>query len=262
MAHSAPVPRNSTPSRQNPVPPIAGTPQQAPPAPPSVEQYGSAAVRAMQTLRSNECPIDVRVDLVTQLLRDISLQRLNPKDSKLILQGLVEAVRNGHIPNESVNVIANVTLGEIQSWPERDRSIVLRDFLVAIADVGHSDLLRSAVTVSTIRLLEGFPEPSVESFADLSLWLGYSLVRNRIPTPLRDGVVRVCFAGMRNTGISKEVRGKIAWVLSTLCDVTEFPYLPVEEILQFSDCPEVPEQLREQTRNNLNRRALMSVGLF
>jgi hypothetical protein len=166
------------------------------------------------------------------------------------------------VPAESVNVIANVTLGEIQAWPERDRALVLRDFLVSIADVGHSELLRSAITVSTIRLLEGFPEPSTETCSELALWLGYSLVRNRIPQQLRDGVVRVCFAALRNAAITTEIRGKIAWVLSTLVDVSEFPYLPIEEILQFSDSAEVPEKLREQTKNNLNRRALMSVGYF
>jgi hypothetical protein len=256
MAYSAPAPKSGPPAR-----PAGSLPAGAPP-PPTIEQYGAAAVRAMQSLRSNECPAEMRVDLVTQLLRDISLQRLTSNDTKLVLQGLVESIRNGFIPNESVNVVANVALGEIHTWPERERSLVMRDFLVAIADVGHSDLLRSAVTVSTIRFLEGFPEPSPESFADLSLWLGYSLVRNRIPQPLRDGVVRICFAGMRHTGITTVIRGKIAWVLSTLCDITEFPFLPVDEILYFTESPEVPESLREQTKNNLNRRTLMSVGLF
>jgi hypothetical protein len=256
MAYSAPAPKSSSPAHP------AGNPQAGSPPPSTIEQYGAAAVRAVQTLRSDECPAGVRVDLVTQLLRDVSLQRLTSNDTKTVLRGLVEAIRNGYIPNESVNVVANVALGEIHTWPERERALVMRDFLVAIADVGHSDLLRSAVTVSTIRFLEGFPEPSAESFADLSLWLGYSLVRNRIPQPLRDGVVRICFAGMRHTGIATVIRGKIAWVLSTLCDATEFPFLPIDEVLCFTESPEVPEQLREQIKNNLNRRTLMSIGLF
>lgn len=256
MAYPAPVPNSTPPTRP------AGDPQAGSPPQPTIEQYGAAAVNSMQTLRTNECPPGARVDLVTQLLRDISLQRLTSNDTRTVLQGLVESIRNGYIPNESVNVVANVALGEIHTWPERERALVLRDFLVAIADVGHSDLLRSAVTVSAIRFLEGFPEPSAESFADLSLWLGYSLVRNRIPQPLRDGVVRICFAGLRHTGIGTLIRGKIAWVLSTLCDVTEFPFLPIDEILQLAESPELNDQLREQIKNNLNRRTLMSVGLF
>ena len=227
-----------------------------------IDEFGATAIRAMQSLRANECAPSARPGLINQLLRDVSAQRLKLADAKCILQGLVEAVRNGFVPEDSVNVIANSVLGEIPTWNEIDRAQVLRDFLVAIADVGHSDLLRSAISVSAIRLIEGFPEPSAKVRGDLTLWLGYCLVRNRIPQQLRDEVVRVSFACMRNEAVDKTIRGKIAWVTSTLVDVTEYPHLPIDDILKYGDIEETPTKLREQIKNNLNRRALMSVGYF
>ena len=256
MAYPAPFPQESKLR-------FPDAPQAIPaPAPPSIDQYGETAIRAMESLRANECLISSRAGLVNQLLRDISAQRLRPADSKTILQGLVEAIRNGYVPDDLVNVIANSVLGEIPTWNEADRSSVLCDFLVAIADVGHSDLLRSAITVSAIRLLEGFPEPSAKVRGDLTLWIGYALVRNRIPQQLREEVVRVSFACLRNAAVDKAIRGKIAWVLSTLVDVVEYPNLPIDEISKYGDLEETPEKLRDQIKNNLNRRALMSVGYY
>lgn len=250
MAYPAPSPQKRVPDASQKI--------QTPP----LDQYGETAIKAMQSLRANECVVSARAGLITQLLRDISSQRLRPTDAKTILQGLVEAVRNGFVPDESVNVIANSVLGEIPTWNEADRALALRDFLVAIADVGHSDLLRSAITVSTIRLLEGFPEPSAKVRGDLTLWLGYALVRNRIPQQLRDEVVRVSFTTLRTPAVESTIRGKIAWGLSTLVDVVEYPNLPIDEILKHGDTNDTPDKLREQIKNNLNRRALMSVGYF
>ncbi len=228
----------------------------------SPEQYASEALLAMQSLRDNACPHSSRAGLINKLLRDISAQRFKPEQSKQIVHGLVQSVRNGYVPNESVNVIANAALGEMSTWSEADRATMLRDFLIAIADVGHSDLLRLAIMVSAIRMLDETPPPESWVRADLTLWLGYTLVRNYVPSQLHDEVVRVSLVALRSEDLDVVVRGKIAWVLSTLVDVAEFPKIPVDDIVYYSGVEAVAENLREQMKNNLNRRALMSVGYF